>query len=100
MEAVPLKNEITVINNRQESGIDILDDTLRVMLADREPRWETRYLLNLLKRDQRMEFRSLLFRTGSFRGFGISRASGLSFSDRRVGAISGGAPGDVSTRSS
>jgi|GEM_PF-3497862 len=61
VEVKPLKDEVSLANNSQEAGIEVLDDTLRVLLADREPRWETRYLLNLLKRDRRMEFQTLLF---------------------------------------
>ncbi|RYD37366.1 MAG: hypothetical protein EOP86_03655 [Verrucomicrobiaceae bacterium] len=61
VELIPLKGEDTLENNRQEISVEVLDDTLRLLVADGGPRWETRYLLNLLKRDARMEFQPLLF---------------------------------------
>lgn len=61
VELTPLKGEATVENNHQEISVEVQDGTLRLLIADGEPRWETRYLLNLLKRDARMEFEPLLF---------------------------------------
>ncbi|MES2706040.1 MAG: hypothetical protein V4726_05490 [Verrucomicrobiota bacterium] len=61
VELTPLKGEAILDNNHQEISVEVLDDTLRLLIADGEPRWETRYLLNLLKRDARMEFEPLLF---------------------------------------
>jgi hypothetical protein len=72
IEATPLKQEVTNANNSQETGIEVMEDTLRVMIADREPRWETRYLLNLLKRDKRMEFQTLLFAPAHSSGEGTA----------------------------
>ncbi len=60
VEAVPLKGETFTDNNHQALPIEVLDDRLRLIVADREPRWETRYLLNLLKRDERMAFSTML----------------------------------------
>ncbi len=48
-------------NNDAAFGVDVIDATLRILLADEFPRWEYRYLVNLFERDERIEYEQLLF---------------------------------------
>jgi hypothetical protein len=38
-----------------------MEDKIRVLVADNFPRWETRYLLNIFKRDDRIAFEQMVF---------------------------------------
>ncbi len=58
---VPVSNERTEENNIAKTDIHVMEDKIRVLVADNYPRWETRYLLNLFKRDERVVFEQLLF---------------------------------------
>ena len=60
IEVLPLPGDTFLDNNKRTLPIEVQDDSLRLIIADSEPRWETRYLLNLLKRDERMSFTTLL----------------------------------------
>jgi hypothetical protein len=57
----PLGEEAVRENNRVELDVEVTEAKIRVLLADESPRWEFRYLRNLFKRDDRVEFSSLLF---------------------------------------
>jgi len=56
----PLPREHLDENNVAEVSVEVVEDTLRVLLADHMPRWEYRYLRNLFKRDEHVEFSELL----------------------------------------
>jgi hypothetical protein len=58
---VPVPDERTEENNTATVDIQVMEDEIRVLVADNYPRWETRYLLNLFKRDERVIFEQLLF---------------------------------------
>ncbi len=49
-------------NNRREVNLQVVDNKARVMLVDGDPRWEFRYLKNLLERDKQVESQLVLFR--------------------------------------
>jgi hypothetical protein len=57
----PLAGELSVDNNEAQAEVDVMEDTIRVLIADARPRWEYRYLLNLFKRDKHIDFEQLLF---------------------------------------
>ena len=48
-------------NNRRQLQCQVMKDKYRVLVCDSKPRWETRYLQNLFKRDPSIEMTSLLF---------------------------------------
>jgi hypothetical protein len=41
--------------------VNVIDDEIRVLLAERLPRWEFRYLKSILQRDKKMQMDSILF---------------------------------------
>ncbi|MEX2287190.1 MAG: hypothetical protein WD648_08885 [Planctomycetaceae bacterium] len=57
----PLDGEVAPDNNAAEFGVDVVDATLKILLADDFPRWEYRYLVNLFERDERIEYDQILF---------------------------------------
>jgi hypothetical protein len=57
----PVPREHSIDNNEEKTEIDVLEDTMRVLIADDLPRWEFRYLANLFKRDKHVDFDQLLF---------------------------------------
>lgn len=57
----PLMKERTDENNSAKADVLVMEDKIHVLVADNFPRWETRYLLNLFKRDDRVVFEQLLF---------------------------------------
>ena len=61
LRVVPVSKERTEENNSARTDVLVMEDKIRVLVADNLPRWETRYLLNLFKRDDRVVFEQLLF---------------------------------------
>ena len=57
----PLEEEISAANNRAIFRVGVVQDKIRVMLADRISRWEYRYLDQLLFRDKHLEHEMILF---------------------------------------
>ena len=57
-------------NNEAQLDVDVIESSLSVLLVDRLPRWEYRFLRNLLKRDERVEFKSILL-DGPANGGGV-----------------------------
>ncbi len=74
VRVIPIAREETEENNRAVVDIQVMEETMRVLVADNFPRWETRYLLNLFKRDERVTFDQLLFEPQRSTGEGV-RAS-------------------------
>jgi hypothetical protein len=68
---IPVSDERTDENNASKADIHVMEDKIRVLVADNFPRWETRYLLNLFKRDDRVEFDQLLFEPQASVGSGV-----------------------------
>ncbi|NLX58890.1 MAG: VWA domain-containing protein [Phycisphaerae bacterium] len=56
-----LPDERVADNNAAEVAVEVIEDKLRVLLADNLPRWEHRYLSNLWRRDERVECDELVF---------------------------------------
>jgi hypothetical protein len=52
-------------NSAATHRVRITSDKLNVLLADSNPRWETRYLVSLLKRDKRTDVELVLFSSGN-----------------------------------
>ena len=61
VRAVPLPRERSLDNNEAQTEVEVMEDTIRVLLADDLPRWEFRYLSMLFKRDKHVEFDQLIF---------------------------------------
>ena len=53
---VPVPGELTLDNNEGRVEIEVMEDVIKVLVADDLPRWEFRYLVNLFKRDKHVEF--------------------------------------------
>jgi hypothetical protein len=68
---VPVSDERSQENNATKADVHVMEDKIRVLIADNFPRWETRYLLNLFKRDDRVEFDHLLFEPQPAAGEGV-----------------------------
>jgi len=60
LRTTPVAEERTKENNQASLRVEVTEGKIRVFLADQLPRWEFRYLRNLFKRDERIEFESLL----------------------------------------
>ncbi len=71
MRVIPVADERTEENNSATVDILVMEQTMRVLVADNYPRWETRYLLNLFKRDKRLVFDQLLFEPQPVAGEGV-----------------------------
>jgi hypothetical protein len=61
VRAVPLPHERSLDNNEAQTEVEVMENTIRVLLADDLPRWEFRYLAMLFKRDKHVEFDQLIF---------------------------------------
>ena len=61
VRARPLADEKSDENNQSELSIHVMEDKIRVLIADNLPRWEFRYLVNLFDRDERVEYEQLIF---------------------------------------
>ncbi len=57
----PLEDETSTTNNVAFLTVNVVQDTLRVLLVDRIARWEFRYLDQLFRRDESVSFEKLLF---------------------------------------
>ncbi len=61
LAVTPLDDEASTTNNIAQVTVDVVKDTLHVLLADRIARWEYRYLDQLFRRDETVTFDKLLF---------------------------------------
>jgi hypothetical protein len=61
VEVEPVEDETNTANNYQPVSFEVVRDRVRVLLADSIARWEYRYLNQLFRRDQHVEFDELLF---------------------------------------
>ncbi|MDF1813277.1 MAG: hypothetical protein P1V20_13855 [Verrucomicrobiales bacterium] len=61
IELAGLPGELQVDNNRASVVVNVYTGDLQVLLVDGWPRWETRYLSNLLKRESSIKHREILF---------------------------------------
>lgn len=60
VEVEPRSGESQVENNRQTRTIEVRKEKIRVLLADSRPRFEFRYLRNMLERDETIALRTVL----------------------------------------
>jgi hypothetical protein len=68
---IPVSEERTEENNAAKADVHVMEDKIRVLIADNFPRWETRYLINLFKRDDRIAFEQMLFEPQPMTGHGF-----------------------------
>lgn len=61
VQVVPLEGELHDDNSRAELNVDVTEAKIRVLLAEELPRWEFRYLYQLFKRDESIEYDIALF---------------------------------------
>jgi hypothetical protein len=81
VRVVPVTDERTEENNAAKADVHVMEDKIRVLVADNFPRWETRYLLNLFKRDDRVVFDQLLFEPQPARAEGTRTAFPVSLEE-------------------
>ncbi len=61
VRVLPVPNELTLDNNQAQVEVEVMEDVIKVLVADDLPRWEFRYIVNLFKRDKHVAFEQLLF---------------------------------------
>ena len=61
VEVEILHDETNETNNASSIQVATVDDKQSIFLADARPRWETRYLLNIFNRTERIDHTSVLF---------------------------------------
>ncbi len=61
----PLEGESSKDNNIAQTKVRVLDNQVRVLYLDQEPRWDFRYLLSTLQRDPRLAVSAVLFDGGA-----------------------------------
>ncbi len=61
VEVEPVEEETVTSNNYQPVSFEVVRDRVRVLLADGVARWEYRYLNQLFRREEHVQFDELLF---------------------------------------
>ncbi|MGA2541520.1 MAG: hypothetical protein ABSG78_08135 [Verrucomicrobiota bacterium] len=61
VKILPVPRELTLDNNQVQVEVEVMEDVIKVLVADDLPRWEFRYVVNLFKRDKHVAFEQLLF---------------------------------------
>jgi len=61
----PLEEESSKDNNVAATKLRVLDNRVKVLYVEQEPRWDFRYLLSSLQRDRRLTVKSVLFGGGA-----------------------------------
>lgn len=64
----PLPGETLLTNNSAEAVVDVANDRLQVLTIDELPRWETRYVASLLRRERKMNLTERWLRCGDLTG--------------------------------
>lgn len=64
IRVVPTGPDLVADNNAADLTIDLVDRPLRIIYLDGYPRWEYRYLKNLLAREKSMSYSALLLAAG------------------------------------
>jgi hypothetical protein len=57
----PIEREASLTNNEAAFKLHVIDQKIELLIADAEPRWETRYLFNLFRRDPQAKLAAVLF---------------------------------------
>lgn len=60
IEVTPVADEASLTNNLSSIALEVVRDKIRVLLADRVPRYEYRYLQQLFRRDEHVVFDEFL----------------------------------------
>ncbi|MDB5295743.1 MAG: hypothetical protein JWO31_1726, partial [Phycisphaerales bacterium] len=60
VEVKPVPDEAVLANNAQTVRVSVRDDKLAVLMIEDQPRWEYRYIANLLARDNRVRLQTML----------------------------------------
>jgi hypothetical protein len=71
VEADPIGDEKLQTNNRARFGIQVLDETIRVLLVEGNPYWDTKFIAQLLQRERNYAF-ELVYRLSSERFFSLA----------------------------
>jgi len=61
ISVVPQSGELREDNNSAEFAINVVDDTVRVLLIEDEARWEFRFIDNAFRRDPRVDVTQVVF---------------------------------------
>ncbi len=61
----PQEGESSKDNNVASTIVRVLDNTVKVLYVEQEPRWDFRYLLSTLQRDRRLAVKCVLFDGGA-----------------------------------
>lgn len=61
----PLEGESSRDNNVATTKVRVLDNQVKVLYVEQEPRWDFRYLLSTLQRDRRLAVKCVLFDGGA-----------------------------------
>lgn len=61
----PVEGESSADNNIASTKVRVLDNQVKVLYVEQEPRWDFRYLLSTLQRDRRLAVKSVLFDGGA-----------------------------------
>jgi hypothetical protein len=56
----PRPDEASKDNNEASQPLKVVDDKIKVLYVERQPRWEFKYLVAMLMRDRRVDFKTLL----------------------------------------
>lgn len=61
----PVEGEAETANNSAATKVRVLDSLVKVLYVEQEPRWDFRYLLSSLQRDQRLSLKCVLIDGGA-----------------------------------
>lgn len=75
VESDPIENEKNTTNNRARFGVQVLDETIRVLLVEGNPYWDTKFIAQLLQRERNYAF-ELVYRLSAERFFSLATAGG------------------------
>jgi len=71
IETDPMENEKNLTNNRARFGVQVLDETIRVLLVEGNPYWDTKFIAQLLQRERNYAF-ELVYRLSAERFFSLA----------------------------
>lgn len=75
VEAGAMENEKDPTNNRARFGVQVLDETIRVLLVEGNPYWDTKFIAQLLQREPNHAF-ELVYRLSAERFFSLATDDG------------------------
>ena len=75
VETDAIEGEKNTFNNRARFGVQVLDETIRVLLVEGNPYWDTKFIAQLLQRERNYAF-ELVYRLSAERFFSLATADG------------------------